>query len=66
MKIEDLKAGLEILIAHGHTGHFLGAEHDALYVYEAEKVKMPLSKHRELRKLGFHLSAGDQNWTIYT
>lgn len=66
MKIEDLKEGLEILIAHGHKGYNLAAEHDVIYIHDADKFKMPLSVHRKLKKLGFNLSAGDQHWYIFT
>lgn len=66
MNLKNLKDGLDILIAYGHTGYDLGAEHDVIYIYDARKSKMPLSDHRKLKKLGFHLSAKAEHWYIFT
>lgn len=64
MTIENLKAGLDILVAHGATGYCLGAEHDQLFVASAREVKMPLSVIRRLWKLGFLIEKG--SWYIFT
>jgi len=64
--IENLKAGLDILVAAGYKGYGLAAEHDVLYVLWDDKIKMPLSTYRTLKKLGFHVSSGDEHWYIYT
>ena len=66
MSIENLHEGLGILIAHGNSGHNLGADHDALYISGADEVKgMSLSTHRRLKNLGFHLRAEDQHWECF-
>ena len=66
MDIEGLKAGLEILMAHGATGYTLAAEHDILYVADARKVKMPLSEIRKLHKLGWHIDSDVESWAAFT
>lgn len=65
MTIENCKAGLDILIAHGATGHTISAEHDVFYAGDA-RLKIPLSERRKLRKLGWLIDKESDSWFIYT
>ena len=66
MTIENLSAGLQILLAHGATGYTLGAEHDVLYVADAREVKMPLREIRKLYKLGWMIDKENESWYLFT
>lgn len=66
MKIEDLKSGLEILIANGAEGHIIAAEHDIFYGADAHEIKMPLSEIRKLYKLGWFIDSETDSWAAFT
>lgn len=64
MKIEDLKKGIDILMANGAIGYGVESGHDQICLYDARKIKLRLSEIRKLYKLGFIID--DENWIVYT
>lgn len=66
MTIENLKSGIEILIAHGAKGYCIDAEHDVFYAADARDTKMPLSAIRQLHKLGWFIDKEVERWSAYT
>lgn len=67
MTIENLKAGLEILIAEGCTGYCVSAEHDIFYAgHEDGAAKVSDDGKAKLASLGWHIDSASGSWAAFT